>query len=38
LLDEELFILVSVVFIVVFNADETGESVLPEFVSREVLE
>jgi hypothetical protein len=37
-LDEELFISVSVVFIAVFNSDDMYESVLPEFVSREVLE
>jgi hypothetical protein len=37
-LDEELFILVSVVLIVVFNSDDTDESVLPEFASRVVIE
>jgi hypothetical protein len=37
-LDEELFISVSVVFIAVFNSDDMDESVLPEFVSRVVLE
>jgi hypothetical protein len=36
--DEEVLILVSLDVIVVFISNDTDEWVLPEFVSREVLE
>jgi hypothetical protein len=36
--DEEVLILVSLDVKVVFNSNDTDVSVLPEFVSREVLE